>query len=224
MSNFIETLKETFENAKLFDNDNGDAIIPINFNVKNDSKIILVAGMNASGKSVISKMVEMLASDAKVEKRSCSMRNRTSGMFGQRMIFGDESDSSTGQNSVNSVILGFKSTVESKGAVLILDEPDIGLSDEYSSALGEYIAKQVNEHNGNIGLVFVVSHSKCLFNNILETLDVPCSTVYVGNANVSFDEWLNSQTKKATIEDLLNLKAKSRETWKRIESFISKKD
>lgn len=219
----IETVKEKFENAKIFDNSDNNAVIPINFDIDTKSKIMFVVGTNASGKSIIGKIIEMIAREDNLIKRSCSMRNRTSGEFGQRMIFGKEDDNSTGVNSINATIMGLKSTISEKNSVLILDEPDLGLAEEYSSALGQFIAKIVNENNENIGLILVITHSKNLIKSALEEITVPFSKVYVGDSNISFDDWYESPFKPASIEDLLNLKEKSRETWKKIELIIKEK-
>lgn len=75
MQNIMTIIKDRFENAQIFDNSENDAIIPINFNINTDSKIMFVVGSNASGKSVIGKIIEMSAEQAGVQKRSCSMKN-----------------------------------------------------------------------------------------------------------------------------------------------------
>ena len=224
MPNMIELVKEKFENARLFDNEDNNAIVPINFDIDNASKILFVVGSNASGKSLLGRIVELVASEEELPKRSCSMRNRTSGEFGQRMIFGTEDDDSTGNNSVHTTVIGLKSTVESeKEAVLILDEPDIGLADEYSAALGQYIAKNVNEHHEKIGLVVIISHSRMLIDAAIAELTVPFSKVHVGDASVSFDDWRERPFKAATIDELMDLKKKSHETWRRVQNLLDGK-
>jgi hypothetical protein len=219
MTNIIQLVQDRFENAEIFNNDENNAIIPVNFNINPTSKILFVVGSNASGKSVIGKIVEYVSEEANATKRSCSMRNRTSGSFGQRLIFGDEADSSTGMNSVSSAIKGIQATVEETNSVLILDEPDLGLADEYSSALGQYIAQQINEHHEQLGLIVVITHSRKLVNYAMKELVVPYSSVFVGDANKTFEQWLDESFQPASIEDLLGLKAKNRETWKRIEQL-----
>ncbi len=223
MKNVIDFVKHRFENAQIFDNDDGDAIIPINYTIEPDSKIIFIVGSNASGKSVVGKVIEFSANDENLTKRSCSMRNRTSGLFGQRLIFGDEADSSTGMNSVQSAIMGIKSTVDEENSILILDEPDLGLADEYSAALGQYIAESVNEHYSKIGLFVVITHSRTLIKYAIESLKKPYSSVYVGSLDKNFDDWLNEKFKPATIDELLGLKNKNHETWKRIQNMNSEK-
>lgn len=221
MTNFIEKVKEKFESAEIFDNENNDAIVPINYTIKNDSKILFVAGTNASGKSLVGKIVEMLASEQKIEKRSCSMRNRASSQFGARLIFGSEDDESTGDNSVHAAMMGLKSTIEAKNpAVLILDEPDIGLADEYTFALGEYIANQVNENNDKLALIVVISHSRNILKTAIETLNVPYSSMFVGNVETNFEQWLEKPVERASLEDLLNIKNRSLETWRKIEKLL----
>lgn len=220
MNNILELVKNRFETSKYFDNSNGDAVIPINYTLHPESKIMFVVGSNASGKSVVGKIIEGTAKKSDITARSCSMRNRTSGLFGQMLIFGTEDDNSTGQNSVKAVLLGIKSTISEQCSVLILDEPDLGLADDYSFALGQYIAQQVNEHHQTIGLIVVISHSRRLINAALDELNQPCSKVYVGNVDVSLDDWLNNPIVPATVDDLLNLENKSLETWRKIEGIM----
>ena len=219
MTNVIELVKDRFENAQIFDNDDNDAIIPVNYMLDPASKIMFVVGTNASGKSVVGKIVEYVSKDANLAKRSCSMRNRTSGMLGQMMIFGSEEDSSTGQNSVKAAVNGINTTVSEQNSVLILDEPDLGLADEYSAAMGQLIAQKVNEHYDNIGLFVVITHSRRLLEAALAELTTPYSSVYVGDASVSFDDWMKQPFVPATVEDLINLRQKGIDTWRRIENM-----
>lgn len=219
MNKILETVKNSLENFLVFDNSENNAIVPVNFEIVPDSKIIFVVGSNASGKSLIGKIIEMVCDENNIVKRSCSMRNRTSGMLGQMMIFGDESDSSTGENSISALNLGINSTVKEKDSVLIMDEPDVGLADEFSAAMGKYIAQKVNENYENIGLFVVITHSRRLISYAIEELQSPFSKIHVGDENVTFDEWLNRPFKPATVEDLLNLKVKARDTWKKIQKL-----
>lgn len=219
MNKILETVKNSLENFMVFDNSENNAIVPVNFEIVPDSKIIFVVGSNASGKSLIGKIIEMVCDENNIVKRSCSMRNRTSGMLGQMMVFGDERDSSTGENSISALNLGINSTVKEKDSVLIMDEPDVGLADEFSAAMGQYIAQKVNENYENIGLFVVITHSRRLISYAIEELQSPFSKIHVGDENVTFDEWLNRPFKPATVEDLLNLKVKARDTWKKIQKM-----
>lgn len=224
MSTMIELVKEKFENARLFDNEDNNAIVPINFDIDDSSKILFVVGSNASGKSLVGRIVELVSSEAGFPKRSCSMRNRTSGEFGQRLVFGSEDDSSTGENSVHASIIGLKSTVDSKkSAVLVLDEPDLGLADEYSAALGQHIARTVNEHHEKLGLIVVITHSHPLIDAAINELTVPFSKMHVGDSSISFDEWRARPFQAATIEELMDLKHKSRDTWCRVQKLLDEK-
>lgn len=219
MNKILETVKNSLENFMVFDNSENNAIVPVNFEIIPNSKIVFVVGSNASGKSLIGKIIEMVCDENDIVKRSCSMRNRTSGMLGQMMVFGDERDSSTGENSISALKLGINSTVKETDSVLIMDEPDVGLADEFSAAMGQYIAQKVNENYENIGLFVVITHSRRLISYAIEELQSPFSKIHVGDENVTFDEWLNRPFKPATVEDLLNLKVKARDTWKKIQKL-----
>jgi len=47
------------------------------------------------------------------------------------------------------------------------------------------------------------------------------SSVFVGDKNITFDDWLKSPLSKSSIDELLDLNRKSRETWKRIQTFLA---
>lgn len=221
MSNFVKTIEEKLLSAAIFEKIEGaEAAIALNYKLIPGSKIVLIAGPNASGKSVVGKVIEQVARLEKKSVRSSSMRNRTCGLLGQKMIFGDEGEESTGCNSVAATTVGFSSSIKDGNAVLILDEPDIGLSDEYAAALGDYIAQQMNQSHEQFEMLAVVSHSRLLFKSIIDAIEIPCSSIHVGDENTTFDDWLNQPFKKASIEELLNLKNKGFEKWSQIEKII----
>lgn len=168
-----------------------------------DAPVAIIYGENASGKSLFATIIEMAARDEKIACRASCMRNRTSGGIERAMVFGNESEQSTGATSVkvaNSAMLhSFK---EEGAAIAILDEPDVGLSDHYSPAMGQHIAEQINAADENKGLV-LVSHSKLLIRQFIEVYNKPISTLGI-NTDLDLDEWLGSDT-SATVEELLDM-------------------
>ncbi|MDU8350577.1 hypothetical protein RYA05_01590 [Pseudomonas syringae pv. actinidiae] len=185
--------------------------------------VLLVAGINASGKSILTNMVEILAMDCGFAHRCVSMDNRTSGSGIERaMIFGTESDQSTGYISTGAVIKGLKSSqTGDKPAALILDEPDIGLSEEMAGAMGEYIAQHVLEQNHNLKFIMIVSHSRPMFERVLEKLPYAPHVVFMGSEDMTFDAWLNGPQIRLDPSAIDQLRTKGKDTWRNVEQVIS---
>lgn len=176
--------------------------------------VMLIGGINASGKSIMASVVETAAKKCGFGKRTVSMTNRTSSGFQRAMIFGDESDSSTGVNSVAAVINGLKSSkTDNKPCVLVLDEPDIGLSEEYAGALGEYIAAHMIEPDHNLKLIVIISHSRALYRRLLQALPYQPHTAFLGDKSRTFMDWLKSPVPHFGPEEIELLKTRGRETW-----------
>lgn len=62
-----------------------------------------------------------------------------------------------------------------------------------------------------------------LIDMAINELTVPFSTVFVGDDKTSFEEWRERPFKAASIEELLDLKNKSHETWSRVQKLLSGK-
>jgi hypothetical protein len=183
--------------------------------------VMVVAGINASGKSIVADVVATSAKKCGFGRRAVTMKNRTTSGFERAMIFGDENDESTGVNSVSAVLKGVKSSKQDNGpSVLILDEPDIGLSEEYSGALGEYLAAQVIEADHNLKLLVVISHSRPLYRRMLEVLPYEPHSVYMGDNTKTFSDWLNGPVPRFGADEIEKLKARGLATWRAINSVV----
>lgn len=168
-----------------------------------DSNILIIYGENASGKSLFSTIIEQSARMEKIGTRSACMRNRTSGGIERAFIFGDEGSQSTGATSLNVTIKCLSNALkEEKNSLAVLDEPDVGLSDYYTPALGRYISEQMSQAPEHIGLV-LVSHSRLLMKAFLETCKKPVSTIGI-NTELSLHDWI-SKSGEASIDELLSL-------------------
>ncbi len=167
------------------------------------SNICIIYGDNASGKSLFSSILSMsLKTDLGASVRNSGMCNRTSGGIQAAMIFGDESEQSTGATSVSVVQKCLSSTQkETKVAIAVLDEPDFGLSPRYAKALGRYIAQQMKGMPER-GLI-LVSHSEPLISAFLEEYANPVSYLGIGTSQ-AYREWVNSRD-EASIDELLNM-------------------
>lgn len=181
----------------------------------NNSRILLVAGDNASGKSLL---VEYFRSYSKYHHGttsiSISIRERTgsglSDMAGMRrtMIFGDESEQSTGATSVSVLQAAFHNldswTQSGKKVVMVLDEPELGLSDAYAHAMGLLIAKRMSEINSPEANLVVVTHSKGLAQGLAQGLGYPVPFIHM-NEKLAMSDWLERQSIKS-VQELVDLK------------------
>lgn len=192
-----------------------------------DSSALVIAGANASGKSY---MVRLIASwlrvkeAPKVEPIQVSMRYRAglsvSG-FQRTMMFGNEDDSSTGDNSI-SAIFGAMRTSESRDTphYVMFDEPDIGLAEEYAIPAGQHIGEFAAKPSDHRGGVVLISHSKPLVRAFINGLGhQPHFLCMEGTA--ALDEWLATTTVRS-VADLQSLRDRARERWQKIEAVEGK--
>lgn len=183
------------------------------------SRIAVVAGDNASGKSLL---VRILSTHLRLEAKdsgkkpvhniSLSIRERTGagtdgmGGFRKMMMFGDEETSSTGAISASSVALSFQNMATRNG-VLILDEPEIGLSQGYAAAMGTLIGRSAQALPRTCAGTVVVTHSKPLVEALVEEIGgtpIFVHTHPVGAPAVRLKQWLE-QAETRTVEELLAL-------------------
>lgn len=195
--------------------------------------IVVIAGPNASGKSLVVLCVESHLGSGfteKISRISISIRERTgSGMSevsgGRRMfMFGDESESSTGAISVSVVTNGFLNVSDEGRApkqVLILDEPEMGLSEGYSEAMGRFIAQKVIEARKTscFSGIIVVTHSKKLLKGLQEELKESVSFLSTNKEVTTLNQYFNSD-EKVSVSDLERLKAKNKEGWMYVSNLL----
>lgn len=185
----------------------------------NNSGLTFVYGENASGKSFIARCFEIVARSRKPNKlpiRSVSVGNRTSSGPEKAFIFGDEKSQSTGETSFKVMELAFNSIAkeEDKDGVIILDEPDIGLSPKFSRALGKYVADFIKEHEKKNKAFFIISHNDTFIESVLKHYDSPYNSVGV-DTDFSLREWLDDDS-EYSIEDLKQLPELAFAKWRGI--------
>lgn len=198
---------------------------------KGQGKVAIVAGANASGKSVFVQIMAARARKAGALPICISIRERTgsdqSGIGGFRkvLMFGDEAEQSTGATSVAVAVKGFATLVshaQEKPALLVLDEPEMGLSEDYAVAMGRYIAQQAIALglNSEIGVV-VATHSRALVSSLLIDLRSASQEphfVCLG-AHHTLCQWLED-TPERSVSDLLELPQKGKDTRARISRLL----
>lgn len=193
-----------------------------------DERLLIIVGENASGKSLFFRALSAWAKkDHKVTGITISIRERTDSTvpFRRMFMFGEESEKSTGANSVHVIEAGFKNA-ESGGhgqTLLMLDEPEMGLSDGYARALGEYLGQRATTLTDSCQGVVVVTHSHSLVRGALTGLKVTPSFVHVGTTPKALDQWLE-EPEHRTVDDLLKLNDVALERWRAIQKIMNEKD
>lgn len=186
--------------------------------VDNKSRVTFIFGDNASGKSFIGRWLEMAAKQFKdkydTSTRNVSVANRTSSGPQKAMIFGDEASQSTGETSFSVVKLGLDSIKkEEKPSILILDEPELGLSPKYSKTFARYIVDQLESMDENKQIV-IVSHNTIFIEAVLKHYNKPVNELGI-NVDGNLKDWVEDDT-EYSIEDLMMLKEFAEAKWRSI--------
>jgi hypothetical protein len=222
----LAKMMDFISNLVYFDPD--DPIFITNFEPgPKKTKLLVVTGSNATGKSFFGRLVAAYcktpkAMNNKIECIRVGMEIRaTEGFHRAFVLQGMESEESTGVNSVH-MLRGALRTAKSRehDNILVIDEPDIGLSEAYSVAMGEYIAKEMDDLSPLTKLVVLITHSR----HIVEAL-LPFKPAHLRFGDLmTLEEWVEFGPPPKSVEDLLNLPNQSREIWRRILKAIRDKD
>lgn len=180
------------------------------------SPLAFLYGANGAGKSFYLRVLAQIAIAEGYEPLMVSMGLRTASGFHKCFMyspFGDSQESS-GLNSFVAV-RGAMNTASAAGrkCLVILDEPDIGMSDGYAEALGEWLAAAVLKLQADGAGVMLCTHSKPLVRRYLECAAhrphavhlygdgdaVPRTlTEWLENRETFSAAWLESHGKRAT--------------------------
>ena len=190
--------------------------------VPSKSRVTLLLGENASGKSFIRRLVHAMCSKHKVECIPLSMEGRSAaGVPWKGLIYGAEEYRSTGENSVSTVGTAFR-TAEKRADphVLFFDEPDIGLSDSWAAGLGQKMARFCRKLPALTTAVYVVTHSRPLVEQLVA---VKPNYLHVGTptqeAPQSLQEWLSRPILPRDPEELKEL---SHQRFQKIQALLQK--
>lgn len=168
-------------------------------------RLVVITGDNASGKSFFARHLKVgLEQDGeKVEFIPVSMSMRTSPGMHRVFMFGDEGWDATGNISIRSILGAIRTCRGREGKhFLLLDEPDIGLSEAFARALGEHLAQFAMDLPENTVGVAVVSHSRPL---VRELMKAGPTSVRVGEDQRTLAEWLEHGPLPKSVEDLEEL-------------------
>ncbi|AXQ70022.1 hypothetical protein HOU03_gp246 [Caulobacter phage CcrSC] len=192
-----------------------------------DNRLLLIVGENASGKSLMFRVLNAYAKrDHDLTGITISIRERTDSSvpFRRMFMFGDEAEQSTGATSFSTIEMGFKTANgESQGKnLLMIDEPEMGLSDGYARALGEYLGERARDLPDACHGLVVVTHNRPLVKGMLMGLSATPAFVHMGATTPLFD-WLEHRETRS-VRELRALKETASERRKQTQKLMNRKD
>jgi len=164
---------------------------------ESDSRLVLVLGENAGGKSFFRRLVWAGTSSKHKgplpvdEVIHLSMQARAGGMGAMgAFVYGSESWQSTGENSAHTVAGGITTAKgRDHGVILYWDEPDIGMSESSAAGAALDLVDFLREAPEHVKAVFITTHSKAMVEKLL-----PLDPWYVhlgdSDGPRSIGEWL----------------------------------
>lgn len=182
--------------------------------VSDTSKLCVILGQNATGKSLVRRCLGEVATRHGAQKVMCISQEKRSdtsfGGLGRVAVFGSEADESSGFISARTAMKAMKSSeVWDVPHLVILDEPDLGLSEDYAAGLGARLAAFSLAPPDLLRGLFVISHSRAL---LAELARVDHSMIGIGGmeAPASLGDWLR---RPPSPRDPMELMDRGRETW-----------
>lgn len=189
-------------------------------------RLAVAVGPNASGKSLLVRAFAARCATAGLLPFTVSMRIRAAAdsyeMTGMRrtVMFGDDGTQSTGAGSVRVVRTAIERNLDRpQGSVLLLDEPELGLSQGYAAALGEYIGMSAAGLPDSCSGILVVTHSRVLVSGLLEGAGALPTFARLGGGPADVHDWL-SQDERMSVEELLALPDVNAERFRRAQDSI----
>lgn len=187
-----------------------------------DPRIILITGENAGGKSFFAKAIASYLHHQHpkaVEVISVSMGMRTSPGMHRAFMFGEEGRDSTGKISLRAVLGGLHTC---KGRdnphVLVLDEPDIGLSEGYRAGLGDLLTEFGRDLPQHTRALIVVTHSRAVAGK-LTALNPTC--LRIGDDHRPTAEWIRHGDPVRSAADIEELAMKATLRMRAIQAVLN---
>lgn len=181
-------------------------------------QLCVITGQNASGKSLVRKVLQNHCAEGKIEYIHMSQCGRGQGGIVGALIYGSEVDESTGKNSVKTLLTAFKTGQQrDKPFVLMFDEPEIGCSEEVQAGMGLRIMRDFGTMPNMVGM-FIVTHGRNLVKQLL-----PMNPTHwrMSEDAMTLDQWVNREI--VPVESLEDLTTLGHERWCQVEQMLRKK-
>lgn len=164
-----------------------------------ESRLVLITGDNATGKSFLRRLITSALRQENIECMHLSQQGRSESGIQRAFLYGDEECQSTGYISSYGIRKGIQTCQgRTNKHVLWLDEPDLGLSDEYAAGAGIEIKDFILKIPELTFCVFLVTHSKAMVKELL-----PCKPWHLRLGGcLELTSWLNREIKPKSLADL----------------------
>lgn len=161
--------------------------------------VTILTGDNGTGKSLIRKVLcsslRNQENDDTIKIADISMEKRTglhAGLGGGGVFLRDVEWVATSDNSLSFLYSLLNSA---KDRYLVLDEPELGMSQDLQKSIGIYLSKRIPETMKENRGMLIITHSR----EFIRSLSV--EHVFVNLQKKSEEEWLNESAKEIDLDD-----------------------
>ena len=161
--------------------------------------VTILTGDNGTGKSLIRKVLcsslRNQENDDTIKIADISMEKRTGlhdGLGGGGVFLRDVEWVATSDNSLSFLYSLLNSA---KDRYLVLDEPELGMSQDIQKSIGIYLSKRIPETMKENRGMLIITHSR----EFVRSLSV--EHVFVNLQKKSEEEWLNESAKEIDLDD-----------------------
>ena len=182
-------------------------------------KILVLLGGNCSGKTLLTKIAQQLALEQVIECLPvASMYMRTQGGIHRAFMYnGSESDSSTGALTVSCFLSGLStSRSRSRKHAVLLDEPEIGCSEELQMGIGAHLAEYLKNLPDLCEMVILTTHSRRI---LAQVAPLKPTIISLGSKFESIEQWLNRNVESV---DPTGIGAKSIDLFRAVHAIVKK--
>jgi hypothetical protein len=161
--------------------------------------MLVVTGENASGKSIFRRALTQHAQSQGIFVMHLSPEGKARGGIVGAVIYGTEEYQSTGVNSSATILKALATAKgEEREHIIIFDEPDTGLSDDYAAGAGLAIREFCENSTDHTLLVVVISHRRSLVRELEKAQPHHLSF----GLNENLNDWLNRRVEPQRLDRL----------------------
>jgi hypothetical protein len=190
----------------------------INPKFDTSGSVMVVTGSNATGKSLVRRVICGNLKRLGIEAIHLSQQGRAQGGIARCFIYGSEDDESTGFISAKTFQGAFRTMRGREQAhVVIWDEPEIGMGEELQLGTADWLYNELaRDWPKHLCGVVVLTHSRIFASKVM---GFPDSKWLNMNGYGTLEEWLSRKIVPVGPEELIELGLKK---WGRISKILQK--
>lgn len=178
--------------------------------------VFLVTGSNASGKSLLRRVVSGRAKKKNILSIALSNEKRVTSDISRAFIYGSEEDQSTGEITCHSIMGTIRSSKGYENHILIIDEPEIGLAEEAQLGLANFLVESFSEPIETRKAIFIFSHSRVIMSTLSK---IEHTFINLDGLYDTVEKWANRKIVAVSPSDVLD---KSHKTYATVQKMINK--